>query len=71
MMRTDTIVQLTHDMVLREHATTVRKGTAGRVLATTVLRRTYVVEFPISTGHTIVAKVDGKKLVEVQPNVRA
>ena len=70
MLHKDSIVQLTHDF-RRGQAIVVRRGTAGRVLSTTVLHRTCLVEFAISQGQTLVAKVGGADLVTVRPNARA
>jgi hypothetical protein len=70
MLHKDSIVQLTHDFSAGRDVL-VRKGTAGRVLSATVLRRACVVEFAVSPEQTIVAKVGGQDVVEVRPNARA
>ena len=54
----DSIVQLTHDF-RRGQAIVVRRGTAGRVLSTTLLHRTRIVEFAVRQGQTIIAEVGG------------
>jgi len=69
MLHKETIVQLTRDCA--HDRSTVVTGTAGRVLWTSVLRRTCFVEFATSQGRTVVAEVDGRDLVEVQMNARA
>ena len=69
MLHKDAIVQVTHDVPLGE-AVFVRKGTAGRVVSMTVLRRTCVVELSDSQGQTFIATIGGRDLVKVLPNER-
>jgi len=70
MLHKDSIVQLTHDF-RRGQAIVLRRGTAGRVLSTTLLHRTGIVAFAVSQGQTIIAEVGGADLVTVRPNARA